>query len=51
MRTVVLQYAHLHLPQKWRSFVGKYSSNMEHLGMGQNTFFNVFTWKVWVDTW
>jgi len=22
MRTMVLEYAHLHLPQKWHSFVG-----------------------------
>ena len=35
MRTMVLEYTHLHKkPQKWPSFVGKYSSTMEHLGNG-----------------
>ena len=38
MRTMVLEYlptftyVHLHLPEKRPSFVGKYSSTMEHLG-------------------
>ena len=33
MRTMVLEYAHLHLPLKSPSFVGKDSSTMEHLGI------------------
>ena len=32
MRTMVLEYEHQHLPQKLPSFVGKYSSTMEHMG-------------------
>ena len=30
---------YLHLPQKWPRFVGKYSSTMEHLGMGKPRYF------------
>ena len=33
MRTMVLEYAHLHLPLKSPSFVGQYSSTMEHMGI------------------
>ena len=32
MRTMVLEYEHQHLPQKLPSFVGKYTSTMEHMG-------------------
>jgi|Cyp1metagenome_2_1107374.scaffolds.fasta_scaffold09716_12 hypothetical protein len=30
---MVLEYAHQHLPEKSPSFVGKYTSTMEHLGI------------------
>jgi hypothetical protein len=39
MRTMVLEYAHIHLAQKLPSFVGyvgNYSSTMEHLGIGKS---------------
>ena len=32
MRTMVLEYEHQHLPHKWPSCVGKYTSTMEHMG-------------------
>ena len=35
MRTMVLEYAHQHLPHKSPSYVGKYTSTMEHMGMDQ----------------
>ena len=34
MQPMVLEYESLHLPQKSPSHVGKYTSTMEHLGLG-----------------
>ena len=47
--SMVLEYAHQHLPHKWPSHVGKYTSTMEHMGMGihEPHFFLTFDGEVW----
>ena len=41
MRTMVLEYESQHLPQKSPSFVGKYTSTMEHTGIAKGLYTNV----------